>query len=86
MVDVLDRDPHRLQRAHGLLAELARRVHRRHREVAALVERLGALVVAEEEVLELRPDVERVEAHALHSLERAAEDEAWVACMAHRPA
>src|SRR5205085_2729058 len=66
VMDVLDRDPDRLERAHRLLAQLAGGVHRRHREVAALVQRLGALVVLEEEVLELRADVEGVEAHALH--------------------
>ena len=79
VVDVLDRDAHLLERADGLLAQLARRVHRRHREVAALVERLRALVVLEQEVLELRADVERVEAHLLHPVERAAQHVARVA-------
>jgi hypothetical protein len=79
VVDVLDRDAHRLERANGLLAQLARRVHGRHGEIAALVERLGALVVLEQEVLELRADVERFEAHRLHAFERAAQDVARVA-------
>ena len=71
--------PIRLERADRLVAQLRRRVHRRHREVAALVERLGALVVLEEEVLELGADVERVEAHRLHALERAPKHVARVA-------
>ena len=54
-------------------------VERGHREVAALVERDGALVVLEEEVLELGADVERVEAHRLHPLERLAEHEPRIA-------
>ena len=63
VVDVLDRDPHRLERLDRVVAQVAGRVHRRHGEVAALVERLGAVVVLEEEVLELGADVEGVEAH-----------------------
>src|SRR5437763_5762078 len=78
-MDVLDRDPHRLERANRLLPQLARGVHRRHREVPALVERLRALVVAEKEVLELGPDVERVEAERRHPLERAAQHVARIA-------
>jgi hypothetical protein len=73
-VDILDRDAHRLERAHGLLAQLARGVERRHREIPALVERLRRLVVSEEEVLELGADVERVEAERRHALERPAQD------------
>jgi hypothetical protein len=52
----------------------ARGVHGRHGEVAALVERLRPLVALEEEVLELRADVERVEAHLPHAVEREPED------------
>ena len=86
VVDVLDRDPHRLERADGVMAKVAGRVHRRHGEVAALVERLGAVVGLEEEVLELGPDVERVEAQALHALEGESQDVARVARrMARRP-
>ena len=79
VVVVLDRDPHRLERLDRVVAELGRRVHRRHREVAALVERDRALVVLEEEVLELRADVEGVEAERLHALERLPEHVARVA-------
>ncbi len=79
MVVVLDRDADRLERVDRVVANLGRRVLRRHREVAALVDRLRALVVLEEEVLELGADVERVEAHALHAVERLAEDVARVA-------
>ena len=79
VMDVLDLDAHALERAHGLLPQLRRGVERRHREVAALVERLGSLVVLEEEVLELGADVERVEAHRLHAVERTAQHIARVA-------
>ena len=64
VVVVLDRDPDRLERVDRVVAHLGGRVLRRHREVAALVDRLRAPVVLEEEVLELGTDVERVEAHA----------------------
>src|SRR5947208_16591839 len=76
---VLDRNADGLERADRLVAQLGRRIEGRHREVAALVERLGAGVVLEEEVLELGADVERVEAHALHPVERTLEDITWVA-------
>ena len=79
VVVVLDRDPDRLERLDRLEAEVGCRIERRHREVAALVERLGALAVLEEEVLELGTDVERVEAHLAHPLERPAEHVAWIA-------
>ena len=79
VVVVLDRDADLLERLDRLVAQLGRRVLRRHREVAALVERLRARVVLEEEVLELGADVERVEAHALHPVERLAQDVARVA-------
>ncbi len=79
VVVVLDGDAHRLERADRVAAHAGRGVHRRLREVAALVERLRPLVVLEEEVLRLGADVERVEAHRLHPLERAAEDVARVA-------
>ena len=79
VVVVLDLDPDRLERRDRVVAHLGRRILHGHREVAALVDRLGALVVLEEEVLELRADVERVEAHLLHSLEGELEDVARVA-------
>ena len=79
VVVVLDRDPDRLERVDRVVAYLGGRVLRGHREVAALVERLRALVVLEHEVLELGADVEGVEAHALHPVERFAEDVARVA-------
>ena len=79
VVVVLDRDAHRLERADRVAADARGRVHRRLREVAALVERLRSLLVLEEEVLGLRADVEGVEADRLHALERAAEDVARVA-------
>ena len=44
-----------------------------------LVEDLGAVLVLEEEVLELGADVEGVEAHALGPLEGAAKDVAGIA-------
>ena len=70
VVVVLDRDPDRLERVDRVVPDLGRRVLHGHREVAALVERLRVLVVLEEEVLELRADVEGVEAELLHPLER----------------
>ncbi len=73
VVVVLDRDPARLERGDGVVPHLGRRVLRGHCEVPALVDRLRALVVLEHEVLELRADVERVEAHSLHPLERTPE-------------
>ena len=79
VVVVLDRDADRLQRVDRVVADLRGCVLRRHREVAALVDRLRALVVLEDEVLELGPDVERVEAHALHAVERTSEDVARIA-------
>ena len=62
VVVVLDLDAHRLERLDRVVAHLGGGVLRRHREVAALVDRLRALVVLEDEVLELGADVERVEA------------------------
>ena len=84
VVVVLDRDPGLLERLDRLVAQLGRGVERGHREVAALVERLRALARLEEEVLELGADVERVEAHRLHPLERAAQHVARVA-LVRRP-
>src|SRR5664280_461320 len=72
VVRVLDLNSHSLQRPGGLSAELGGGVHGRLHEVAALVERFGALGVLEEEVLELGADVEGVETHRLHPLERPA--------------
>ena len=79
VVVVLDGDAHRLERADRVAAHAGGGVDRRLREVAALVERLRPLLVLEEEVLRLGADVERVEAHRLHPVERAAEDVARVA-------
>jgi hypothetical protein len=79
VVVVLDGDAHLLERADRVAADRRRRVHRRLGEVAALVERLRAVLVLEEEVLGLRADVERVEAHRLHALEGETEDVARVA-------
>ena len=79
VVVVLDRDADALERLNRLVPQLGGGVERRHREVTALVERLGALVVLEEEVLELGPDVEGVEAHAAHPVERLAQHVARVA-------
>ena len=79
VVVVLDLDADRLERRDRVVAHLGRRILHGHREVATLVDRLGALVVLEEEVLELRADVERVEAHLLHALEGELEDVARVA-------
>ena len=79
VVVVLDRDPHRLERPDRVAPDAGGGVHRRLGEVAALVERLGAVLVLEEEVLGFRADVERVEAHRRHPLEGAAEGVARVA-------
>ena len=70
VVVVLDRDAHRFERADRVVPDLRRGILRGHREVAALVDRLRALVVLEEEVLELGADVEGVEAETLHPVER----------------
>ena len=75
---VLDRDADRLERGDRVVPHLGRGVLRRHGEVPALVDRLGALVVLEHEVLELGADVERVEAEILHALERLPEHVARV--------
>ncbi len=79
VVVVLDRDAHRLERADRVAAHTGGGVERRLREVAALVEGLRPLLVLEEEVLRLGADVERVEAHRGHPVERAAEDVTRVA-------
>ena len=63
VVGVLGVDPQLLEREHGLAAQVRAGVERRQVEVAALVEHLGRLRVAEVEVLELGSDVEVVEAH-----------------------
>ena len=80
VVRVLDVDAELLEREHRLAAHVGAGVERREVEVAAVVEHLGRAVgVAEEVVLELGPDVERVEAHALGALERAPQDVARIA-------
>ena len=79
VVVVLDLDPDRLERGDRVVPHLGRRVLHGHREVAALVDRLRALVVLEEEVLELGADVERVEAHLPHPLDGELEDVAGIA-------
>ena len=73
MVGVLDVDPQLLHRQHRLAAHVRARVERRQVEVPPFVEHLGALRVLEQEVLELGPDVERVETHSLRALHCAAE-------------
>ena len=73
------RNAHRLERVDCLLAQLRRRIERRLREVAALVEGRRVVSALEEEVFELRPDVERVEAHLLHALDGSPQDVARVA-------
>ena len=80
VVVVLDLDADRLERRDRVVAHLRRGVLRRHREVAALVDRLRALIVVEDEVLELGADVEGVEADLAHPLERRA-----ARCSADRP-
>ena len=71
VVAVLDVDAELLQRQHGLAPQVRAGVERREVEVAALVEHLrraaAGLRRAEVEVLQLRPDVEVVEAHALRT-------------------
>ena len=83
VVVVLDPDADLLERLDRLVPQLGRRIERRHREVAALVERLRPLVVLEEEVLELRADVERVEPQRLHPVEREPEHVPRVALVRH---
>ena len=63
MVGVLHVDAQLLHRQHRLAPHIRARVERRQVEVAALVEHLRRARVAEQEVLELRAHVERVEAH-----------------------
>ena len=72
-------DAELLEREDGLAADVGAGVERREVEVAALVERLGVLVVAEEEVLGLGADVEELEPEAVGALQRAAQDVARVA-------
>src|SRR3954452_19838635 len=79
VVRVLDVDAQLLEREHGLAAHVRAGVERREVEVAALVEGLRAAAVLEVEVLELGTDVEGVEAHLVHALERATEHVARVA-------
>ncbi len=79
VVAVLDPDAELLQRLHGLAPQRRRRVQRRQVEVAAVVEGLCAAGVLEVEELQLRSAVERVEAHLVGPLQRAAQDVARVA-------
>ncbi len=79
VVGVLDVDAQLLQRQHRLAAHVRAGVQRRQVEVAALVQHLGRRGVSEQEVLELRAHVERVEAHRLRALDRAAQHMARVA-------
>ena len=73
VVRVLDVDAELLERQHRVAPHVGAGVERGEVEVAALVEHLGALGVAEQEVLELGADVEVVEAHLVGALDRAAE-------------
>src|SRR5438132_1549619 len=57
---VLDVDAEALERQDGVAADVGAGVESREVEVAALVEHLGAAVVAEEVVLQLGADVEGV--------------------------
>ena len=79
MMGVLDVDSQLLQREHRLAAHVRAGVERRQVEVAAFVEHLRRARVLEQEVLELGTDVERVEAHRLRTLQRAAQHVARVA-------
>ena len=79
VVGVLGMDPELLEREHRLAPQVRAGVERGQIEVAALVEDLGGLGVAEVEVLELGPDVEVVEAHRLGALDGAAQDVARIA-------
>ena len=79
VVGVLHRDAELAQREHHVAAEVRRHVERRQVEVAALVEDLRALVVLEQEELELGPQVVVVEAHVLRARERPPHHEARVA-------
>jgi hypothetical protein len=78
VVDVLDRDPHRLEVLHGPLAVVGGDVERRLVEVPPLVQERGILERLEVEVLELRADVEG-EAPVRRARELALEDPARVA-------
>ena len=68
VVRVLDVDAQALEREHRVAADVGAGVEGREVEVAALVQDLGALVVLEQVVLELRADVEDIEAHVLRPL------------------
>jgi hypothetical protein len=75
---VLDRNADALERLDRLVPQLSRGVEGGHREVAALVEGLGALVVLEEEVLEPGPML-NVSNPIARSAERLAQHVARVA-------
>ena len=71
-------DAELVEDADGLLAQVVAQVGRQHVEVAALVDDLGALGVAEVEVLQLGPH-EELQPHALGALKLAAQHPARVA-------
>ena len=79
MMGVLDVDAELLEREHGLAPYVRAGIKRREVEIAPLVEHLGRARVAEQEVLELGPDVERVIAHPPRTLQRSPEDVTGVA-------
>ena len=79
VMGVLGVDAELLERQHGLAPQVRAGVERGQIEIAALVEHLGGLGVAEVEVLELRADVVVVKAHRACSLERPAQDVSRVA-------
>jgi hypothetical protein len=83
VVGVLHRDPEVAQREHDVSPEVRRRVERGEVEVAALVEDLRPLVVAEQEELELWPEEVVVEAHLLRAREGPLHHEARVALVWH---
>src|SRR5205823_6814198 len=74
VVGVLDVDAELLEGEHRLAAQIGAGVQRGQVEVAALVEDLGGLAVAEVEVLQLGTDEEVVEAHRAGALDRAAQN------------
>ena len=79
MMGVLHVDPELLECQHRLATHVRAGVERREVEVPALVEHLRRAGVAEQEVLQLGADVERLEAHRVSALEGAAQHVARIA-------
>ena len=79
MVVVLDRDSHRLERAHGDFADVVSDIDRVDVEVSGIVEELDSPLVLEVEVLRLRPDVHVRASVVIETAQGANQDVARVA-------